>query len=286
MKKAVELALELEQKAKARSKAKTASRSQPQLSLELWPDRVRGIPNAVLRGSLFTVSQRRTVNKKREVIAALSGLEVRYLGVRLNQTDLDIYEMLLHLGRLQPLGNRIEFTAHALLKALGRGTSGKHHEELKEDIARLAGGLVEITWTDEKKTFIGHLVESAFRDEETGRYVVILDQKMLGLYEGGYSHIDWEQRQALGNNSLAKWLHGFYATHAAPYAYKVQTIKELCGSTDRGMLKTFRQTLRKALAELVEKGAIKSWKIDKDDLLTVNKTPTISQQNHLRKRRK
>jgi len=107
---------------KAVAKAPKAKQPTPQMSLELWPDSVRGVPNAVLRGSLFTVSQRRSTAKKRELLAAVDGIEVRFKGERFNQTDLDVWEMLLHLARQQPLGDRVEFSAHALLKALGRGT--------------------------------------------------------------------------------------------------------------------------------------------------------------------
>lgn len=265
------------------AKTPKAKQPTPQMSLELWPDSVRGVPNAVLRGSLFTVSQRRSTAKRRELLAAVDGIEVRFKGERFNQTDLDVWEMLLHLARQQPLGDRVEFSAHAFLKELGRGTSGKHHEELKEEFARLLGGVVEITWTKEAKTFIGHLVEKAYRDEATQRYVVVFDSKMLSLYEGGYSHIDWQQRQALGKNNLAKWLHGFYASHAAPFPYKVETIKALCGSTN-GVLRDFRRSLKAALAELVEIGAITSWEVDKSDLVSVVKMPTISQQKYLKKR--
>jgi hypothetical protein len=261
---------------------KEPARPTPQMSLELWPDSVRGVPNAVLRGSLFTVSKTRTTAKKRELLAAVEGIEIRYVGIRLNQTDLDVWEMLLHLARQQPLGNHVEFSANAFLKMLGRGTSGKHYEELKEEIARLRSGTIEVTWTKDKKTFLGGLVEKAFRDEVTQRYVVVFDAKMLGLYEGGYSHIDWDQRQALGNNSLAKWLHGFYSTHAAPFPYKVETIKNLCGSTIQ-RLGDFRKLLRSALIELVNAGAIEIWEISTEDLVIVSRKPTMSQQKHLKR---
>lgn len=253
-----------------------------QLSLELWPDSVRGVPNAVLRGSLFTVSKQRATAKKRELLAAVDGIEVRFKGERFNQTDLDLWEMLLHLARLQPLGNQVEFSAHALLKELGRGVGGKDHDDLKEDIARLLGGVVEITWTDTKKTFLGHLVEKAYRDEASRRYVVVFDEKMLGLYAGGYSYVDWSRRKALKGNNLAKWLQGFYASHAAPYPYKVETIKNLCGSTV-GRLPDFRRMLRTALDELVSVGSIKSWTIS-EDLIHVVNSVTKSQAKHLVKR--
>lgn len=261
--------------------AATVSRA-TQLSLELWPDAVRGVPNAVLRGSLFTVSKQRATAKKRELLAAVEGIEIRFKGERFNQTDLDLWEMLLHLARMQPLGNQVEFTAYSLLKELGRGTGGKDHDDLKEDIARLLGGVVEITWTDTNKTFLGHLVEKAYRDETTQRYVVVFDQKMLGLYEGGYSYVDWQRRKALKGNSLAKWLQGFYASHAAPYPYKVETIKNLCGSTT-ARLTDFRRLLKAGLDELVKVGSIESWSI-KDDLIHIEKIPTKSQARHLIKK--
>jgi hypothetical protein len=84
--------------------AKKKAPAVKQLSLELWPDAVRGVPNAVLRGALFGVSQKRKTHKNRTVIAALEGYEIRFKGETFNQTDLDLWEMLLHLARLQPLG--------------------------------------------------------------------------------------------------------------------------------------------------------------------------------------
>lgn len=257
-----------------------------QLHLELWPDAVRGVPNAVLRGALFGVSQRRKTHKKRTIIAAVDGYEIRFKGESFNQTDLDVWEMLLHLARLQPLGTKVEFTAHALLKELGRGTSGKHHEELKEQMMRLVTGGVEITWTKEKKTFAGTLVSGFFRDEETGRYVVKFNTDMSQLYGVGHTLIDWSERQALGNNSLAKWLHGFYASHAKPFPYKVETLYGLCGSTVE-RLGDFRKLLRTALAQLVNVGTIKSWTIDqKTDLVEVVNLPSQTQIKHLAKARK
>ncbi len=252
-----------------------------QLALPFWPEEVRSVPNAVLRGALFTVSKDRAVLKELTPIACVDGIEIRAKNDRLNQVDLDLWEMLLHLQRLQPLGNRVEFTAHAMLQALGRTTGGKDHQWLDNALARLIGSVVEIKWVKERKAFAGALVSSFFRDDETGRYVVKFNQEMATLYGQGHTYIDWEQRQALGQNNLAKWLHGFYTTHAAPFGYKVETLKNLCGSTvDR--LGDFRKLLRTALGKLVEIGAIGGWQIDADtDVVTVEKEPTATQRRHL-----
>lgn len=249
------------------------------MSLDLWPEAVRGVPNAVLRGALFSVSQRRAWVEG-ELVASVDGNEVRFTGQRFNQTDLDTWEMLLHLSRLQPLGTRVDFTAHALLKALGRGTGKSQHKQLHDEIVRLRTGTVEIKWTGTKKSYGGGLVKDYYRDENTGRYVVELTAKMLTLYEHGYSYVDWSQRQALGSNNLSKWLHGFYASHAKPYPYKVRTLKNLCGSTSKD-LRDFRRMLKASMEDLVRVGLLLGWEIDATDLVTVRKNLTYHQQRHL-----
>lgn len=272
-------------KPRAVTKARTPTdvAEMAQLQLGFWPDAVRGVPNAALRGALFSVSKKRDTAKKRQRLATVDGYQVMFKGERFNQKDLDLWEMLLHIGRQQTYGKHIEFVGSDLLEALGRATGGTDYDDLKEDISRLMGGVVEITFTDTNETFIGSLIHNAYREEATQRYVLVLDEKMRKLYDAGYTYVDWEQRTKLKGNSLAKWLHGFYATHAAPLRYKVETLFELCGSTtDRRS--DFRTALRLALAKLKQVGAITSWNIDKaTDLVTVRRKASVSQQRHLDK---
>jgi hypothetical protein len=242
-----------------------------QAQLPLWPDSVRAVSNAALRGALFSVSKERETFSKRTLIASVDGLEIRFQGVRPNQIDLDVWEMLLHLARLQPLSTEVQFSAHAMLKELGRGTGKTQHEQLKEQIARLASGLTEITWTKERKVFGGTLISSYYRDEDTGAYVVSFNKNFGKLYANGHTSIDWNQRQSLGQNNLAKWLHGFYSSHEQHvYPYKVETLQKLCGS--QSPRKEFRRLLKAAFLKLVELKTITSWEIDaKSDLVSVTK---------------
>lgn len=260
-------------------KAAMVRQDERQMKLELWPEATRGVPNAILRGALFGIGRERKIHKRRTLVAAVEGYEIRFKGELFNQTDLDTLEAMLHLAMPHPLGKKVEFSVHSFLKELKRGVGKEQHEQFKEQIARLIGGVVEITDLTASITFIGTLVHKAYRDEKTGRYVVIFDKDMLALYESGYTLIDWQQRMALGQSNLAKWLHGFYASHAAPFPYKVETILHLCGSTTTH--KAFKVTLKKALAELVSVGAIQSWAIDSNDLVQINRTPTPSQIKHL-----
>lgn len=267
-------------KAIAAKKASVKKPKEPdrQMKLELWPEATRGVPNAVLRGALFGIGRERQVHKKRTLIAAVEGYEIRFKGETFNQTDLDSLEAMLHLAMPHPLGKKVEFSVHSFLKELGRGTGSTQHEQFKEEIVRFIGGVVEITDLNAGITFMGTLVHKAYRDEETGRYVVIFDKDVLALYESGYTLIDWQQRMALGQNNLAKWLHGFYSSHAAPFAYKVETLHGLCSSTSN--IREFRRSLKKALDELMRVCAIKEWEIT-DDLVEIERLPSRSQRKHL-----
>lgn len=271
--------------AKAKAKKKVA---EPIATCQLafsWGEKVRGVPNAALRSALFSINQRRVMVKKRTLLASVGGIEIRFKGERFNQTDLDVWEMLLHLSRDQPLGDRVEFSANAVLRGLGRGEGKAQHEQLKEEITRLRAGTVEIKWVEEGKTFVGGLVSKYFYDDVQERYVVIFDEDMMMLYDEGYTHVDWEQRKKLRQRSLAKWLHGFYSSHAEPLPYKVETIRDLCGSIPEQRLTDFRKLLRIALEQLKSNGSLISYEIDpKTDLLYVRRVPSMSQLRHIAKK--
>lgn len=271
--------------AKSKEQEKAPEATKP-VNLPMWPDAVTGVPNALLRGALFGVSTERKILIKRTVIASIDGYEIRFKGETFNQTDLDVVSKLLDIAHPHPLGKRVEFTAHALLKKMGRGTGGKDHEQLKEEITRLMGGVVEITNVSGQKTYIGTLIQDAGIDDSTGRWEVIFNNRMLKLYEDGYTLVDQEQRQLLGRNNLAKWLHGHFASHAKPFPYKVKTLMDMCGSTTKRLV-DFRVKLKVALAQLVKVGAIKSGSIDpKTDLVMVVNIPSRTQNKHLAKVKK
>jgi hypothetical protein len=272
------------EEAKARNSAASTVTTIPEnVSLPVWADSVRGIPNSWLRSALFTVNNKRKIYRNRTVIASVENYQIKFKNEIFNQTDMDVLEGLLHIGRSQPLGERIHFSAHSFLKILGRSVGGEQHEQLKDEIMRLMTGGIEINDLKGKNTFMGTLMRHAKLNEETKQWEVILEEDLLKLYESGYTAIDWEQRMALGRNNLAKWLHGHYSSHAKPLPYKVETIKEMCGSDIKELYK-FRQLLKKAHDALKAVGAIESWEIDKNDLMQVTRTPSDSQRRHLAKK--
>lgn len=245
-----------------------------------WPAPMRGTPNACLRSALFAGIQgnERIAYKKRTLLASMDGIEIRFLGVQLNQSDLDIWMHIVHLSRQQLPGYNVCFSAYAILTALGKGTGKSQHEWLKESMARLGGAFVEMTFHGRdsfgEKGFLRY-----YRDETTQRYVVELTDSMLRLFEDGYTHIEFEQRQKLRKQPLALWLHGFLSSHAAPYPLKISTIHRLSGSGAK-TLRDFKYRMSKALEALITIGAIDSFVIN-EDTVKIKKNPTPSQQRYL-----
>ncbi len=255
--------------------------SEKVVQLPLWPEPARGVPNSALRGALFAAIQGKDRQAlKRELLHSQNGIEIRFTGWQLDQSDLDVWEQALHLARMHPLGTRCEFTAHAFLKALGRATGKMNHEWLKDVFARLGGCFAEITHN--RLTYGGSLLE-LYRDEDTERYRLEINPKIVALYDAGWTAIDWQQRQRLRRKPLALWLHGYYASHADPYPVSVEKLRQWSGSGTKELWK-FKQSLKRALAELKAIGTIVDFEI-KDGLVYVQRLPSASQKKHLRKAR-
>ena len=66
---------------------------------------MRGVPNAALRGALFSISKERDMAKERQRLAAVDDYQIIFKGKQFNQRGLDIWEMLLQIRRQQAYGD-------------------------------------------------------------------------------------------------------------------------------------------------------------------------------------
>ena len=207
---------------------------------------------------------------QRTVLAAWSGITIRYTGVELDQSDLDVWLTVLHIAREQALGVRVPVTAHQLLKTMGWATGKANHEWLKVVMARLNGAVVEITVNG--KTYSGPLVAEFVRDEATGHYLLVLNPNLVVLFEDNtFTRLEWEQRQDLSKD-LAKWLYGYVLSHRAtakqPHRIGLERLRELCGSDIKRVV-DFRKEVRAAVRELKDAGVVTTWRITENDALEV-----------------
>jgi len=256
------------------------------VQLPLWPEPVRAVPNGVLRSALFGAigrGRRRYING--EDIAAIEGVTVRYKGERLDQGDLDVWESVLHAVRLHELGSQCRVTAYTLLKLMGKTDTGANRKTLQDRIERLVANAV--TLKQGRYAYMGGLIQFAAKDEETGEWIIEVDPKLRPLFAlDQFTQIQWAVRRELDGKPLAQWLHGFYASHAAPYPMKVETLLRLAGS-ENSEPRSNRQKLRKALEAVTEASETHGEGLSYDirgDLVHVEKKASRTQRRHLEKR--
>ena len=278
---------------RARSAQASAKPSAPEPAVPVplpklppWPEPVRAVPNGFLRSALFGAiakGRRRYING--EDLAAIDGETIRYKGERLDQGDLDVWESVLHAVRLQELGSQCRLTSYALLKLMGLTDTGKNRVTLNKRITRLVASA--LTVKQGRYTYIGSLIAGAAKDEETQEWVIELDAKLRPLFAADqFTQIEWAVRHELNGQQIAQWLHGFYASHAKPFPFKVETLLKLCGSEDASAT-SGRQKLRKALDAVTEASAAHgegfSYVI-RGDLVHVEKRASGPQRRHLAKK--
>lgn len=220
-----------------------------------------------------------------ELVASVDGVEIRYTGQRLDQGDLDTYESVLHTVRLQAMGELCRFKAYGLLKLMGKTDTGKNRETLYKRLVRLRANAIEIK--QGRHTYVGGLIDGAFKDEETQEWLVMLNPRLQALFAPDqFTQVQWSVRQALDGHQLAQWLHGFYASHAKPFPLKIETLHKLCGS-EAGLMSDFAKKLRKALDAVAEASSANGEGFSYDirgDLVHVEKQAQGAQRRHLIKK--
>jgi len=239
------------------------------VQLPLWHESKRGTPNSLVRSALFSAAQGKNRDfLKEKVLASQNGIVIKYTGERLIQSDLDVWECLVHLARQHSLGHVCCFTAHGLLKALGLNTGNTDHKWLHSVIIRLTACAVQVTQGD--KTYFGSLIQSGAKQEITHHYNISLNPQLIKLYgDTQWTAIDWKQRQHLRRQPLAQALHAFYSTHGRPHPLKVESLHTLTGSRNNQM-SGFKRQLQKALQALVDIGFLNDFAIE-GNLVTVDR---------------
>ncbi|MFN9503386.1 MAG: plasmid replication initiator TrfA [Rubrivivax sp.] len=244
-----------------RMRSKIAEREKTAvIQLPLWPEPKRGAPNSFIRSALFAAIQSKDRQYLKEtVLASQDGITIRYTGEQLNQTDLDVWETIVHLAREQPLGTFCNFTAHSLLKALGLPTGNSQHKQLHSTIIRLTACAVEVV--HDGHTYFGPLIKSGAKDDLTRHYGVELNKGIIRLFgDNQWTALDWQQRQALRKHPLAQALHAFYSSHRHPFALRLETLQAYTGSRNK-QIASFKRQAKAALQELVEVGFLHSFEI-------------------------
>lgn len=213
-----------------------------------------------------------------ELLFSQEGYEIRVTAVEsLNQSDLDVWLQAVQSARATPLGMLCEVKGYAFLQELGLSKGGKDYEWLKVSLRRLQNAVLEFK-SGSRWIRISPIMQASGNDE-TKVIQLLLDPLLIKLFlPNKWSALWWEERRALKRKPLALWLHGYYASHAAPYPVKVETLWKLCGSSCVSK-KNFKVQLKTAFQEVEKVAGIRAF-FD-GELVRVEKAPTPSQARHL-----
>jgi len=232
--------------------------------LALWADPQRGVPNEFARSALFSAVQPNKARYiERSTVFSQNGFTVTYTGKQLTQSDLDVFEGIMHIARGTHEGNQVRFRARELLRLINRDTGKSQYQWLLGVLERLTATSVGIRRSDEE-VFWGSLLPEGAATLHDGVFVVEVNRKLVQLFTRGYTVIEWEQRRMLSKKPLAQHLHTWIASHDKPFPVSVQYLRDLTGSDTRELYK-FRQLLKAALEAIKDTGAITSWRIDETD---------------------
>ena len=131
----------------------------------------------------------------------------------------------------------------------------------------------------------GNLIRNFRIDRETGEAVVETNPQLRSLWKS-ITHLEVEQRRALGANQLAKALHAAIASHAEWMPMLVETLMHRVGA-EYDRLRDFKRDLRVVLEDFLARGWIRSYHFTpgvNGELLELDKVPTPSQQRTIERR--
>lgn len=282
VKKVAQMREKQQEKLKNKAAVTPSIESTKPYQMPMWPNQVRSLPNAFARGALFTVGNHRAPRRefKKEPIASVGNIDVLYTGEELRQDDEDVFLQALHLAREKPVIQSeptVEFTAGAMIRALGWAHNKRSYERLKASLERMKHTTVEVKIAN-KRGFGGSMIRKFAWEGDEGtpsrHWLIYFEPEIVRLFgPDDYSRLMWELRLSL--TPMEKWLHSFYATHEKPFAYSVATLHRLCGAAS-SEIRGFRRTLKSALTTLVEKGFLRDYQIDTVDLVHVTRNNVVA----------
>jgi len=252
-----------------KSSVEIVAEHQPtQAALPMVRPEERVVPNSVARSALFGVVRRgRRKDLKKELIASWKNSSIVYTGEELDQGDLDVWMQAIRLMHDEELGSKVYFSARGFLKELGRYAGKSDYEWLDRSLTRLKANAVEVRL--DNFVYVGSLINEYYKDEDTDRFVLVLNPKLVGLFDFGMTRVQFEERLKL-SKQFSKWLHTYIQSHRAtpdrPHRIGIEKLRNLCRSNTK-RLRRFREHVRAAMEKMEELGVISSWRITRGDAL-------------------
>jgi len=239
---------------RSQPKVESAISTREQMELPYWAEWNRALPNHISRTSIFSpVQPGRRILHDMSCLSSPKGVALYFSGKQLDMADQDVFLQVLHLARRYPLEERVYFTRADFLRDINRCVGSSDYRWLAAAINRLVIAAVFIETRRYKTGF--HLIDQYDYDQKTGKYYVVLNQKVKALFSNSeYGLLDWQRRLELKRKiGLAKWLQSYSASHKkGQHKIGVDLLRQWCGWSGRA--RNFSTALTQAMNELVRVG--------------------------------
>lgn len=234
--------------------------------------------NILDTSSLFCVFIPNTQERhycRNEVLACRKNVAIEYTGEVLYQFDWDVFHMLITIAG-GDFSHSHRTTPAEMLRRLGMTAGGENYDRLERTLARLYETGLYIHRQDDEgdpNVIIGRKMpahSSSQKNYKTMRLIqnyswfrgleiqFELDPQIRSLIgHNEYGLVDWETRNKLQKNDLAKKLQALFSGHENMQNHKLVKLKEWCrlGSN----LTVFSKQVKRALDELVKHDVIHSY---------------------------
>ena len=248
------------------------------------------LPDALLRGALFGVSQQRILVKEK-LIFTQDGISICLTGETFNQTDLKVYEATISLYSKVKDGKGYLLTTYShIAREIGWSRCGKNIEQIKNSIDRLINSTIWLKIVDKNNVrnfdYLGYLIDKCYFDEMEGKLRINFNHEIFPLFSPSfYCLVDKKIVIKLGKKQLACWLFRFYSTHANAYEMSFEYLikmagMKVCPETKR-MIKMALENLKLVCDQV---GYEFNYLID-DNKIKVVKQKSKSQTKFLEKRK-
>lgn len=243
----------------------------PTKNLPLWHDKLRAIPNELVRSALFNARNHKNERDymKGEVIASIGESEVRYTGQELRQDDETVWLQVLHLCRTEKLGTTIGVRRLAFLESIKWSPTKANYERLHSCLDRLSATNIEVKSKRLKSRVAVSLIRKYKLDDESKLMLIEIEPEVHALFDDCYTLCEWDQRQSLPSG-LTTWMHAYFASHEKPFPIKIETLTSGAGVHFTAKADA-KRSIKKALEKLVEIEFLVRFKIEKDLVSVVRK---------------
>lgn len=233
------------------------------VQLPPWNDARRAMPNEYARSAIFTVRNKKVPRRSftNQAIFVVGDGEITYTGIELRAYDDELVWLeILNLAKEYTLGKWIEFTPYQICKALDWATNGFHYKKVHECLLRLKSSAVAL---HNKQIGQGKAISfiEAYEWQDAAlnrlpRCRIMIHPTMQTLFAGNkFTEVEWKAYRKL--SPVARRLYDYSASHKRPYALRLDTIRNMCGSdcTSREGNR-WAQIINDALAEMGSSGLL------------------------------